>query len=118
MLSSLYIKNLAIINEINISFENGLNIITGETGTGKSLIIKAIQLLLGKQFSPEFLRTGTDKLIIEGIFKQGNTQTVIRRLYDDKRQTKTFIDDEPVKKKDLLKTTRLFAVHVDRLIIE
>ena len=47
MLSSLYIKNLAIIDELNISFNEGLNIITGETGAGKSLIIKAIQLLMG-----------------------------------------------------------------------
>ena len=109
MLSSLYIKNLAIINEINISFENGLNIITGETGTGKSLIIKAIQLLLGKQFSPELLRTGSDKLVVEGVFTQGNTQTVIRRLYSKIRQSKTFINDEPVKQMILLKTTRLLA---------
>ena len=89
MLSSLYIKNLAIINELNVSFENGLNIITGETGTGKSLIIKAIKLLLGKQFSPEILRTGSDKLVIEGVFTQGETQTVIRRLYSKNRQSKT-----------------------------
>ena len=109
MLLSLYIKNLAIINELNVSFENGLNIITGETGAGKSLIIKAIQLLLGKQFSPELLRTGSDKLVIEGVFIQGNTHTVIRRLYSENRQSKTFINDEPVKQKVLLKTTRLLA---------
>ena len=48
MLRTLYIKNLAIIEEISINFESGLNIITGETGSGKSLIIQAIQLLLGK----------------------------------------------------------------------
>ena len=109
MLSSLYIKNLAIINELNVSFENGLNIITGETGTGKSLIIKAIQLLLGKQFSPELLRTGSDKLVIEGVFTQGNIHTVIRRIYSANRQSKTFINDEPVKQKVLFKTTRLLA---------
>ena len=103
MLKSLYIKNLAIIDEINISFENGLNIITGETGAGKSLIIKAIQLLLGKQFSPELLRTGSDELVIEGVFIQGNTQTVIRRLYSENRQSRTYINDEPVKQKDLIK---------------
>ena len=69
MLSSLYIKNLAIIDELNISFSKGLNIITGETGAGKSLIIKAIQLLMGRKFSPEILRTGSDTLIVEGNFK-------------------------------------------------
>ena len=109
MLSSLYIRNLAIINELNVSFENGLNIITGETGAGKSLIIKAIKILLGKQFSPELMRTESDKLVIEGVFLQGSTQTVIRRLYNASRQSKTFINDEPVKQKDLLKVTRLLA---------
>ena len=53
MLTSLYIKNLAIIDELTISFSSGLNIITGETGAGKTLIIKAIQLLMGKKISPE-----------------------------------------------------------------
>ena len=64
---------------ISLSFENGLNIITGETGTGKSLIIKAIQILLGKQFSPELLRTGSDKLVIEGVFTQRNNNEEIKR---------------------------------------
>ena len=49
MLTSLYIKNLAIIDELTISFSSGLNIITGETGAGKTLIIKAIQFLMGKK---------------------------------------------------------------------
>ena len=51
MLHSLYIKNFAIIDEIRVNFEDGLNIITGETGAGKSLIIKAIQFLLGERFT-------------------------------------------------------------------
>ena len=72
MLSSLYIKNLAIIDELNISFNEGLNIITGETGAGKSLIIKAIQLLMGRKFSPEILRTGSDTLVVEGNFNEHN----------------------------------------------
>ena len=54
MLQKLYIKNLAIIEELLIDFESGLNIITGETGSGKSLIIQSIQLLLGKKITKEF----------------------------------------------------------------
>ena len=69
MLASLYIKNLAIIDELSVSFNTGLNIITGETGAGKSLLIKAIQLLMGNKFSPELLRTGSDTLVVEGKFK-------------------------------------------------
>ena len=109
MLTSLYIKNLAIIDELSVSFNTGLNIITGETGAGKSLLIKAIQLLMGNKFSPELLRTGSDTLVVEGKFKSNNKITVIRRIYRDNRQSKTFINDEPVTQKDLLKTTRLLA---------
>ncbi len=109
MLSSLYIKNLAIIDELNISFNEGLNIITGETGAGKSLIIKAIQLLMGRKFSPEILRTGSDTLVVEGNFNEHNNNTIIRRIYRENRQSKSFINDEPVTQKELLKTTRLLA---------
>jgi len=109
MLSSLYIKNLAIIDELNISFNEGLNIITGETGAGKSLIIKAIQLLMGRKFSPEILRTGRDTLVVEGNFYEHNNNTIIRRIYKENRQSKSFINEEPVTQKELLKTTRLLA---------
>ena len=109
MLKSLYIKNLAIITELKVEFDDGLNIITGETGAGKSLIIKAIQFLLGKRFSPEVLRTGSDTLIIEGEFEKDNSQTVIRRLYKKNGQSKSYINDEPVKQIDLIKTTRMLA---------
>ena len=53
MLYSLYIKNLAIIDEVFVTFEDGLNIITGETGSGKTLIIKSIQLLLQSKFAAD-----------------------------------------------------------------
>ncbi len=109
MLISLYIKNLAIIDELNVSFNEGLNIITGETGAGKSLIIKAIQFLMGRKFTPEILRTGSDTLVVEGNFNANNKITVIRRIYRDSRQSKSFINDEPVTQKELLKTTRLLA---------
>ncbi len=109
MLTSLYIKNLAIIDELTISFSSGLNIITGETGAGKTLIIKAIQLLMGKKISPEILRTGCDTLIVEGNFITGTNSTIIRRIYRDNKQSKSFINDEPVTKKKLLKTTLLLA---------
>ena len=93
MLHSLYIKNFAIIDEIRVNFEDGLNIITGETGTGKSLIIKAIKFLLGERFTGEVLRTGTDQLVIEGVFIKNDAKTTIRRLYRSGGQSKTFINE-------------------------
>ena len=105
MLYSLYIKNLAIIDEVFVIFEDGLNIITGETGSGKTLIIKSIQLLLGNRFTTEMLRKEANQLIIEGVFKQNNEELTIRRLFRKNGQSKSFINDEPVKQKDLLKIT-------------
>ena len=106
MLHSLYIKNLAIIDELSVDFNNGLNIITGETGAGKSLIIRAIQYLLGERFTGESLRFGSDHMIIEGIFLRNDLETTIRRIYRLNGQSKSFINDEPVKQRDLLQVTR------------
>lgn len=68
MLSELAIKNFAIIDELTISFEKGLTVLTGETGAGKSIIIDAIHLLVGGRGSSEFVRHGEAKAEIEGLF--------------------------------------------------
>ena len=68
MLSYVHIKNLGIIDEITINFEKGLNILTGETGAGKSLIINAIHMILGNKMSKDFIRTGADKAVAEALF--------------------------------------------------
>ncbi|MGN1034737.1 MAG: AAA family ATPase, partial [Oscillospiraceae bacterium] len=58
MLSELHIKNFAIINEANVKFTEGLNIFTGETGTGKSVIIKAVIAVLGGPFRKDMIKMG------------------------------------------------------------
>jgi DNA repair protein RecN (Recombination protein N) len=68
MLSSLRIKNFAIVDNLEIEFGKGLNVITGETGAGKSIILKSIELLGGKRSSADIVRTGQDKAEIEGLF--------------------------------------------------
>ncbi|HER24224.1 MAG TPA: DNA repair protein RecN [Candidatus Atribacteria bacterium] len=68
MLFQLNIKNMALIKELNIEFEEGLNVLTGETGAGKSIIIEAINLILGGFAAPELMRDGEDSLIIEALF--------------------------------------------------
>ena len=61
MLKKLYIKDYAIIDEIEVEFSEGLNILTGETGTGKSIIIGAFGILLGEACSTDFIRKGAKK---------------------------------------------------------
>ncbi|WP_369903482.1 DNA repair protein RecN [Bacillus manliponensis] len=68
MLSELSIRNFAIIESLNITFQKGLTVLSGETGAGKSIIIDAISLLVGGRGSAEFVRYGTDKAEIEGLF--------------------------------------------------
>lgn len=68
MLQELSIKNFAIIDEISVTFNKGLTVLTGETGAGKSIIIDAVHLLIGGRGSSEFVRHGEKKAEIEGLF--------------------------------------------------
>ncbi|PKN77014.1 MAG: DNA repair protein RecN, partial [Deltaproteobacteria bacterium HGW-Deltaproteobacteria-10] len=68
MLNDLSIKNFAIIDELHVSFNNGLNIISGETGAGKSIIIGAVNLLLGDRAASEMIRTQADAATVEALF--------------------------------------------------
>ena len=68
MLKSLAISNLAVIAETRIDFESGLNILTGETGAGKSIIIDAINLVLGSRASKDMIRSGETKARVEAFF--------------------------------------------------
>lgn len=75
MLQELSIKNFAIIDQLDVAFKNGMTVLTGETGAGKSIIIDAVGLLAGGRGSANFVRTGTDKAIIQGsfVFPTGGT---------------------------------------------
>lgn len=75
MLQELSIKNFAIIDQLDVAFKNGMTVLTGETGAGKSIIIDAVGLLAGGRGSANFVRTDTDKAIIQGsfVFPTGGT---------------------------------------------
>ncbi len=68
MLQSLHVKNLALIKETEVEFGEGLNILTGETGAGKSLLIGSVNLALGGKFDKEMLRRGEDSALVELVF--------------------------------------------------
>ena len=65
MISALHIKNIGIIEDINIEFNQGLNVLTGETGAGKTLIIDSLQIISGGRFSKDMIRKGEDNLFVE-----------------------------------------------------
>jgi DNA repair protein RecN (Recombination protein N) len=112
MLKSFEVKDYALIEHISVEFGNGLNIITGETGAGKSILIDAMSLLLGERASTEVVRKGAQKSFVEGIFNvKGNKKVkslleendvdfsdelIIRREISLKGTNRCFINDTPV----------------------
>ena len=110
MLRSLYIRDYALIEELDVEFDSGLNIITGETGAGKSILIGALKLILGERASVDSIRTGAKKAIIEGIFDNTGSprvqkllaeyefdpsQEIILRREITASQSRAFINDTP-----------------------
>jgi DNA repair protein RecN (Recombination protein N) len=95
MLEEIRISNFAIIEYLELSFHDGLNVITGETGAGKSIIIDAVELLLGTKAEPAMIRAGADKAVIEGTFV---ARDEIRTLIDPilEREELTHSDDPSV----------------------
>ncbi len=81
MLEELRIRNFAIIDTLDLTFAPGFNVITGETGAGKSIMIDALELLLGGKTDSAFVRAGTDKALIEGVFVvDGLAQDMVRHV--------------------------------------
>lgn len=112
MLKTLHIKDYALLERVDVEFGSGLNIITGETGAGKTILIDALSLLLGERASIEVVRKGTNKSIVEGIFNvKGNkkvesllkeneidfsAELIIRREISFKGSNRCFVNDTPV----------------------
>lgn len=112
MLTSLQIKDYALIDNITIEFKKGLNIITGETGAGKSILIGALGLLLGERANTEVVRKGAKKSVVEGIFDvdpksavnkileyneiEFLPELIVRREVSLKGSNRCFLNDSPV----------------------
>src|ERR1044072_7521536 len=79
MLPYLRIRNLAVIESVEVEFGPGLNVLTGETGAGKSILVEAVGLLLGGRASADMVRTGEDAAAIEAIFETGGEELLVRR---------------------------------------
>ncbi len=110
MLQSIYIKNFALIDEIQINFGSGFNIITGETGSGKSIVLGALSLVLGERADTSVINKNSDKCIIEAQFSvDKNIQyifdnneldfdatCILRREINNQGKSRAFINDTPV----------------------
>ncbi|UCE04510.1 MAG: DNA repair protein RecN [bacterium] len=113
MLKSLHVENFALIDKIDVQFEPGLNIITGETGAGKSILIDALGSTIGEKIEAESLRKGATKAVAEGIFQiQNNLELkshlhqaavedfedslILRKEISDSLRNRAFVNDSPV----------------------
>ena len=97
MFQSLHIRNFALIENLTIEFGPGLNILSGETGAGKSIIVQALELLLGGRGSVDLIREGDEEAEVVGLFARGSDtdELTIRRVLTRTGKHKTFINDRP-----------------------
>lgn len=109
MLRELKIENLAIIDELDLEFANGLIVLTGETGAGKSIILSGINLLIGEKASVDMIRSGEDHLLAQGVFEINDEQAeelsahfgietednevIVRRYLDKNGKGKAFVNN-------------------------
>ncbi|KPE51447.1 DNA repair protein RecN [Chryseobacterium indologenes] len=126
MLSRIYIKNFALIDTLDVSLHNGLQVITGETGAGKSIILGALRLILGERADVKSISSAEEKSIVETEFALNNQfkkffiendldyehQTIIRREILPSGKSRAFINDVPVTL-DVLKelSSQLIDIH-------
>lgn len=127
MLKHLYIRNYALIREQKIDFYNGFSVITGETGAGKSILLGAINLLLGQRIDSKALQDNNEKCIIEACFQldrynlktlfdtldiEYDDECIIRREITPSGKSRAFVNDSPVQLNILKEIgTRLIDIH-------
>ena len=102
MLLEISIKNFAIIEEISLTFENGMTVLTGETGAGKSIIIDAMNLMLGARASLDVIRHGANKAEIEGLFSVGENPALTQILEENGID----VTEELIIRRDILQNGR------------
>jgi len=93
MLRLLRIRNLAVIEAVEVELEPGFNVLTGETGAGKSILVEAVGLLLGARASSELVRTGEAQATIEAIFEDADAvEVIVRREVTSQGRSRSFIN--------------------------
>src|ERR1043165_6532053 len=127
MLQFLNISNIALIDDMQVEFESGLNLLTGETGSGKSIIVDALGVLIGGRFTSELLKSGAERGVFEGLFSltphpqletllensglQNGDELIIRREVSAGGRNKIFINNQ-LATQPLLRDLRPFLVDI------
>ncbi|MCX7965031.1 MAG: DNA repair protein RecN [Syntrophorhabdaceae bacterium] len=96
MLTFLKVKGFAIIDEMEVDFDEGFNVITGETGAGKSIIINALTTFLNQKVSPEVLKTSAKQAEIVAHFLEGEKEFILKRVILGSGRSRAFLNGEPI----------------------
>ncbi len=96
MLASLYIRNFALIENATIEFDQGLNILSGETGAGKSILIQALEVLLGGRGSLDLIRDGEEEAEVVGFFLVKNREISLKRVISRSGRNRAYLDERPI----------------------
>src|SRR6185295_8808268 len=106
MLALLNISNFALISELKVEFDRGLNLLTGETGSGKSIIVDALGVLIGGRFTSDLLKAGRDRGFIEGLFSVVRNTELEKILSDAGIEVDGSTDTEIVIRRELAASGR------------
>ncbi len=121
MLKELWIKNLAIIDDLRARFESGLNVLTGETGAGKSIIVDSLSLALGSRAQSDLVRSGEKEAIIQAFFELENIKgfpdlgvdlsegIILRRVISSTGKSRAYINDTMVSLQSLAEVGRILV---------
>ena len=108
MIKKLFIKDFAIIKELEISLKNGLTVITGETGAGKSILLKALGFALGAKSDKTYVRSGQKQSVVE-VEVQADKDNIYRRLLSKGGRVRSFVNDEPFIESDYKSSVKVIA---------
>ncbi|MBC8345863.1 MAG: DNA repair protein RecN [Candidatus Marinimicrobia bacterium] len=109
MIHRLFIKNFAIINELSLPLKKGLTVITGETGAGKSIILKSLGITLGASGDKTDVRSGQKNAIVEAELTIESQEKILRRLISKGGRTRSFMDDEPMAEQEYRDSVSSYA---------
>ena len=109
MLRRLHIVEYALIDEVEVELGPGLNVLTGETGAGKSILVDSLSLLLGERASGHAIREGAERAVVEGLFEIDGEERLVRRELHRDRTNRCYLDGS-------IATARMLQEETDRWI--
>jgi DNA repair protein RecN (Recombination protein N) len=121
LLRRLHIAEYALIDEVEVEFGSGLNVLSGETGAGKSILVDSLSLLLGARASGDAIREGAERAVVEGLFEVDGEETVVRREIHRDRTNRSYLDGGVATARMIQERTErwvdLHGQHEDQLLV-